>query len=165
MICVQTLWLIHSGTFLQLTFLISLLRKSLFSFLTSLIKFSARLICNHLLLLVFSVFKLLLVIDHLAFDVQILKFFHSIELLELLSKVTHQGRNVLIRSQLTSITNRNTTKWTFFLALSIVSLDTVGAESMQTGLVNDRVCDHLLANWTGQVLHYTSNEVSADCIV
>ena len=165
MICVQTLWLIHSGTFLQLTFLISLLRKSLFSFLTSLIKFSARLICNHLLLLVFSVFKLLLVIDHLAFDVQILKFFHSIELLELLCEVTHQRRDVLIRSQLTSITNRNTTKWTFFLALSIVSLDTVGAEAMQTCLVNDRISDHLLTNRTSQVLHHTSNKVNAYGIV
>ena len=117
------------------------------------------------LLLIFLFLKLLLIRNHAALDLNVLELLHSVYLLELLSQVRHQSGDILVRSELTSIANGNTTKWALFLTLSIVSLNAVRAESVEARFVDDRSFNHLLADRTCQVLLDSFDEVSADHIV
>ena len=116
-------------------------------------------------MLVFFLFKLLLVAYQTPLNLDVLKFVHPVDLLELFSQVRHESGNVLIRSKLTTITDCDTAKGALLLALSIVSLNTSGAESMQAKLVNDRIRHHLLTDWTSQVLLHTFDEISTDHVV
>lgn len=106
-----------------------------------------------------------MVADQLSLDFDVVKLIHSIDFLELLSQMRHQRSNVLIWPQLATIADGDATERTLFLSLPIISLNAIGAESMEARLVNDRIGHHFLANRTSQILHDSLGEVGTDHIV
>lgn len=72
------------------------------------------------------------------------------------------GLNVFVRTQLPSVANRDAAQRTLLLALPVVGLYAVRAETMQATLVDNRAAHHLLTDRARQVLHHTFYELSAN---
>jgi hypothetical protein len=101
----------------------------------------------------------------LALDFLVFKLFLLLKLDEIIFERVHQGLNVFVRTELATVTNLFSTKRALFFAKTVVRLDTVVAEAMETTLVDDRIIDHFLTDGASQILCNTTNEICADVIV
>lgn len=136
------------GPLLEEAFLLTFFGQTLMSFLSCFCILALLLISEETLLLVPFLFEFFLITDELALDLNILKLIHAGNLLELLRQMRHQGCDVLVWAQLASVADSHATQGTLLLTLAIVRLNTVGAETMQTRLVDHRIGHHLLADGT-----------------
>ena len=123
------------------------------------------LITHQLFLFILLFLQSFLFKNHLPLNLRIFKILLSLQLPEFFRKMVKQRGDILIGSQLPPVCYDNSTKWAFFLALTIVSFNTVGTESMYALLVLHRIVYHLLTNGTCQSFLNPTNEILSYHIV
>ena len=107
-------------------------------------------------------FVFLLLFNNSCSDHYSLQFILCLDIGNLCLQMLHHGLNVFVRTQLPSVANRDAAQRTLLLALPVVGLYAVRAETMQATLVDYRAVHHLLTDRASQVLHHAFYELSAN---
>ena len=114
---------------------------------------SSELIEDNPFLLFFLLLHTALFSDNLLSYQKIFKLVLLLDLLDLSGNAFYQRTDVLVWSKLSSVSDRYTTQGTFLFALTIVRLNTLRAEAMETRFVNNGVVAKTLANRTSKTFH------------
>ncbi len=128
-------------------------------------EFAPHFIDNNSFLFLFLFPQLFLFLHNLTLDLLIFKLLLLLKLDKVIFKSIHEGLNVFIWSQLTTVTNLLSAEWALLFTQSIVGFNAVVTETMQTAFVNNWIVYHFLTNWTCQILGNTSHKILAYHVV